>query len=77
MTKCSKCENTTFELQEIEPRGSRVKVNAIQCINCKTPIGLIDYHNLYSAITKIGRSVREIDRKINNLNDNVQRLKRK
>ena len=40
-TKCSRCEKTTFKLQELSLKGEELacKIISVQCTACKTPIG--------------------------------------
>lgn len=45
-TKCAKCDNSTFEIKEIEPNGSKFKFMAVQCRSCKAPFAVTDYYNV-------------------------------
>lgn len=45
-TRCGKCEGTVFATQEMEPQGAAHKFIAVQCQQCGTAIGVLDYYNL-------------------------------
>ena len=45
LTKCSKCEGTTFRVQEMQPMGAAYKLMAVQCIKCSTPFGVTEFFN--------------------------------
>lgn len=45
VTKCPKCENGSFKLQEFEPSGGSYKLIFIQCSSCNTPVGVTEYYD--------------------------------
>ncbi len=51
---CPKCENTSFEIAENSPKGSRFKFTFIQCDRCGAVVGVVDYYNVGNILTKIG-----------------------
>lgn len=44
-SKCPSCNNHSFEMKEISPRGSQFKYNFIQCSACGAVVGVVDYFN--------------------------------
>jgi hypothetical protein len=44
ISKCVKCDGTSFRIQEQEPTGSNVKLMFVQCAKCATPAGVVDYY---------------------------------
>lgn len=42
---CAKCGKTDFELEEVEPAGSSVKLYFVQCAECGAPAGVTDYED--------------------------------
>ena len=55
MSRCSKCENSSFELKEAAPRGSLYKFMFIQCASCGTVVGVADYYNVPALLGKIAK----------------------
>ena len=56
-SKCIKCEGSEFELAEVKPVNSNVKVILLQCSKCGTVIGALDQYN-------VGLYVKEIAQKL-------------
>lgn len=52
LSKCVKCENTSFEIRLAEPSGTYGKVKFVQCSNCGTVAGALDIY-VYDALKKI------------------------
>jgi hypothetical protein len=72
-SKCAKCENTTFEMVENTPEGSKFQVTFIQCAQCGTVIGVQPYENipallhfmkdmLVEMMQKLGLSTRYVEK---------------
>ena len=55
MSRCPKCENSSFELKEASPRGSSYKFNFIQCASCGAVVGVADYWNVPILLEKSPR----------------------
>jgi hypothetical protein len=54
ISKCSKCDNTTFEMVEKDNiTGANFKVMFIQCARCGAVIGVQDYYNLGAMLNTI------------------------
>ncbi len=58
ISTCTKCDNTSFEVKEVEPRNSNFILNFVQCTNCGGVIGVIDFDN-------IGTIIHQLDKKLN------------
>ena len=56
-SKCPRCENTSFEMQENEPRGSGWKYMFIQCARCGTVVGVTEYMNIGALIQKLAKAL--------------------
>jgi predicted nucleic-acid-binding Zn-ribbon protein len=63
-TKCAKCENSSFEIQTIEPAGSNFKFIAVQCRSCKAPFAATDFYN-------IGALLKDQEKKIDALTSHM------
>jgi len=57
MSKCPKCENTSFEIELNTPAKSRMKVWFVQCSMCKTVIGVMDYYAIGETVYKIAKKL--------------------
>jgi hypothetical protein len=42
---CTKCGGMVFDIQQVEPYGSRFKMYFVQCRMCGGVVGVIEYHN--------------------------------
>jgi hypothetical protein len=54
---CGKCENTSFEIREFEPRNAAFKYNSIQCTKCGVPIGVVEYFNVGFMVKKLAKAL--------------------
>ncbi len=45
-SKCARCDNTTFEMIENTPEGSKFQLTFIQCVQCGTVIGVQSNENI-------------------------------
>jgi hypothetical protein len=48
LSKCGKCENTAFKIQEMSPQGVAHKLYTVGRTKCQTLIGIMDYGVLQS-----------------------------
>lgn len=55
---CPKCDNTTFEMETIVPRGSNFKYNTIQCAMCGAVVGVVEYEYVSSLIRRLAEKLR-------------------
>jgi translation initiation factor 2 beta subunit (eIF-2beta)/eIF-5 len=53
ISKCSKCNNTAFEMVEKEIIGANFKIMFIQCNRCGAVVGVQDYYNLGAMLNTI------------------------
>ena len=54
---CAKCDGHTFERGMIAMLGEQHKVAVVQCANCGTVVGTLDYSNL----DKLQKQIADID----------------
>ena len=60
LSKCPKCEKSSFELKELDPTGSNYKFNAIQCAFCGTVVGITDFYNNGAQLKRLSKAVQQI-----------------
>lgn len=79
--KCVACGNTTFELKEVSPSGSRYKLLFVQCTSCGVPVGVLDYFNIGAKIEGLEAKIEEISLRLSrvdatsqNIDNNLARL---
>jgi hypothetical protein len=71
-TKCSKCENTSFKLQEFSPNGTNFKLNAIQCTKCKTPFAVV--HNTAALLQQQAIQIASLEKKLSSMEIHIQSI---
>lgn len=54
---CPKCDNHIFELRELSPLGSSVKLNTVQCTKCGAVVGVTDYYNTASLLFELAKKL--------------------
>lgn len=57
ISKCAKCDNTHFEAVEANPALYKFKVTFIQCSNCGTVVGVLEYLNISATLDVIARKL--------------------
>jgi len=57
---CPVCQNTTFEVVENTPQGSRYKVMFIQCAKCGSVLGVQPYEYIPLLVHKVQKMLLEI-----------------
>ena len=57
-SKCTKCEGNAFEIAEVKPINSEIKVAFIQCANCGSVLAAVDQYD-------VGFFVKEIAKRFN------------
>jgi hypothetical protein len=57
-SKCSKCENTTFEVVNETPVNSNYPLIFIRCVKCQTVAGIIDYYNVGTLVKKLANKLK-------------------
>ena len=78
MSNCPHCNRTTFEIEEVEASGIKLKI--IQCSGCKAPLGLLENDNVGQLIRSLEKNVTEVLRvlvsslqKMNSRLDQIER----
>ena len=54
---CAKCGNTSFEIMGNEPSGAKFKHFFVQCGKCGVVVGVQEYFNAGSILTKIAKAL--------------------
>lgn len=63
-SKCNKCDKTSFEVVEKVPTRSTFKLLFVQCSSCGNVVGVMDYFNIGSMISKLEKRIEKIERKL-------------
>ena len=71
-TKCCKCENTSFKVQEFSPNGTNFKLNAIQCTRCKTPFAVV--HNTAALLQQQAIQIASLEKKLSSMEMHIQSI---
>lgn len=61
---CLRCGEHTFEMAEVAPLDSQLKVTFMQCATCGAVVGVMDIMNLGSMLLEQGRFIRKIAQKL-------------
>lgn len=77
MSKCGKCGNTSFKIQENEPSGSQFIVYFVQCSVCGTPVGVLEYANSAALIEKLEKKVDRLSNEIQQIGYDVTNINNK
>ena len=72
--KCPHCKGSNFELQRVEPAGSRVAMQFILCTSCKAPVGVAEYYDSGTLLKKQEKEIEALKRKIDQIDYNVQAI---
>ena len=51
--RCPKCESSSFENSEVEPRRSNFKLIFVHCSSCGAVVGVVDYYNIGAELKEI------------------------
>lgn len=64
ISRCSKCDNTFFEIKQAEPSGSAYKLYFVQCSRCGAVVGIQEYYNSGAMLEKLTKAVKAIAQKV-------------
>ena len=56
-SRCPRCENSSFEIAEHSPRGSRYKLFFIQCASCGPVVGVMEHTHIGWLIRKLAEKL--------------------
>ena len=80
MSNCPHCNRETFEIEEVEVSG--VKLKLVQCAGCKAPVGIIEHndvgkviHDLEQRVTEVLRVLASSLQKMNSRLTQIERAK--
>ena len=72
-TKCGKCENRTFKVQELSLRGELdSKMISVQCTSCKTPIGVFENNN--ALLQQQKARIFQVERRLSSIEDKLSEI---
>lgn len=71
---CGKCGGKSFKLQRVEPSGSRVAMNFIQCSGCGTPVGVAEYYDAGSLLKEQETVLKEHGSELDDINARVRHV---
>lgn len=54
---CSKCDNTSFTLEEIEPRNSSYKIAAVCCSSCGAIVSTTEIFNAGVLVKQLAKKL--------------------
>jgi hypothetical protein len=60
MVKCGFCKNTTFALEDNEPRNSNFRYSFIKCGSCNAVVGVVEAVNPIAELDDVKRQLAEI-----------------
>lgn len=60
LSKCSSCQNTIFEVVHNEPQTSQYILLFVQCAQCGTVVGTMDYDNIGVRLNKQDAAIKII-----------------
>lgn len=60
LSTCPKCNSTSFEVKEHEPRNSKFKLNFVQCASCGAVVGARDFYNTGAMLLQQNRAIERI-----------------
>jgi len=61
---CGHCGGKFFEVQEHAPAGSNYKVNFVQCAECGSPAGTLEYYETGVLVKKQSANIAELKREL-------------
>jgi ribosomal protein S27E len=79
-TKCGKCENRTFKVQELSLKGELdSRMISVQCTSCKTPIGVFEYNSALlqqqqARILRVERRLSSMEDKLADIEDKLSEI---
>jgi hypothetical protein len=74
MSTCAKCGGSSFRIATNEPRGSRYKLNFVECGGCGSPVGVIDYFNTGAQLEEQKQQIAQLERKIDHLDHLLRQI---
>lgn len=57
MAQCPNCKSHSFKIDEVEPVGSRFKINLVACASCDTAIGPLEAEAVGILIYKLAEKL--------------------
>jgi len=57
---CGKCGNHFWEIEQFEPQGSAFKLYFVQCAQCGTPVGIMEYDNIGEMLRQQNEAIKRI-----------------
>lgn len=72
-SKCPRCENTSFELEQAKLSSTHLSYYFAQCSKCKTVVGVIEHQHSGDVISQLNNKIDNLNNKIDNLEHAIKR----
>jgi len=73
-SKCPKCGNSFFKVEENSPQDSNYKFIFIQCSSCHSVVGVTDYYNIGQKTSIIEDKINELSGKIDTISYDIAQI---
>ena len=73
-SKCPKCSNQSFEIQKHKPDGSSFDISFVQCSNCGSIVGTIDYVTQYYAQKDHDKRLNDIKKQLSQIIEAINKI---
>jgi hypothetical protein len=78
MSNCPYCNRTTFEIEEIEVAGAKLRL--VQCSGCKSPVGVLETHDvehlIYDLEQKVTNVLRVLVSSLQKMNSRLEQMEK-
>jgi hypothetical protein len=74
ITKCSQCGGTFWEVKTLEPAGSKLKQNVLQCSACGVPVGVVELLNAGIMLREQEKKLSDLAKKVGNISAALQSI---
>lgn len=71
LSKCPKCGNSFFKVEENSPQDSNYKFIFVQCSSCNSVVGVMEYFNVGEKISNLEKKINKIDNSLDTINNNI------
>ena len=67
MSRCAKCNSSFFELVEQSPQNANYKIWFVQCSQCGSPVGAMEYFTAWTQMNRIDKKIDSLESKLNRI----------
>jgi ribosomal protein S27AE len=75
VSRCGKCDSTSFEVEAKKPAKSNYELMFVQCARCGNPFGVLESHNINHKISELqnelNSKIASLESYIGTVNQNV------